>query len=540
MALRFWAPLIGNLHNQGLDNVQLSGTTPDWTNDGKLGKAFISNGKTNSITIPSLNASVATTIGSTEQSGEIRRFTFAFWVRVLNTNTHANYSTTISLGLYTKSKSDYGNVETNSNFWLQRGTNSSTNSTTGLYWTYYNNSQIVYNSGAYTSTDAWTHLAITCDGSTFKYYKNGALVTTYTLSSYISQYRLRGGLSIGNANSQAYLNDVRIYDNCLSAIEVKELSKGLVAHYTLGSASLTSSGNLINGLSEGGQCTVSGNSINVSGTNSDTYFFIKTTKAMTSGKLYRLSCIGSGFPASALYNFPIASQSNTGPGQIKIKNGPCMLTFVANDTCANAGTNIIMDDTSRTAGAGTISGLCLEEISSVSDSSGYSRNLTITGNVSPADSVRYDKAIYIANQNINSNYLTSGSAWSPSFITTGSISFWCKFNGLGSSGWLPFVGQDGSHYVMAWNNSGNFYHRNAGSPSAIYRDGVVVSAPSDNGNWHHYCITGVNISSWTNFKVNQYGSSWDSNMYISDIRIYNTVLSADDVKDLYNLGALIS
>jgi hypothetical protein len=146
------------------------------------------------------------------------------------------------------------------------------------------------------------------------------------------------------------------------------------------------------------------------------------------------------------------------------------------------------------------------------------------------------------NQNINSNYLTSGSVWAPSFITTGSISFWCKFNGLGRSGWLPFVGQSGDYWVLATSSgSGNFYHNNVGSATkTIYRDGVVVSAPSDNGNWHHYTITGINLSSWTKFMVNQHGSSWDSNMYISDLRLYNTVLSADDVKELYNLGASVS
>lgn len=525
MALQIWLPLCkdGDYKNQGILGDLTVSTTPTFVNSGKIGPKSMSSG------------SIYMTAEQTNKVLNNDSFSIAFWIYV-NQDAGTSKGTTL-----------FGNANmsppNNRRFTLYHY---STCNRLHVTWCNYDSSTdiISYVSGAdLCPSYIWTHIALTYSKSSGKVllYKNGTLYATVKTGISLNNPTYAFQTTLMADDSTRYLQDYRVYSNCLTPQEVKEISKGLVAHYTLGSASLASDGNLINELTGGGQCTVSGNSINISGNNSDTYFYIKTTKAMVSGKLYRLSCIGSGFPESALYNFPIAGQSNTGPGQIKIKNGPCMLTFVANDACANAGTNIIMDDTSRTAGAGTISGFCLEEIDSISDSSGYSRNLTVVGNISSAGSVRYDKGIYIPNQNLTSNYLTSGSDWSPSFITTGSISFWCKFNGLGSNGWLPFIGQSGSYYVMAWNNGGNFYHENSGSGTkTIYRDGAVVTAPSDNGNWHHYVITGIDLSSWTNFKINQYGNSWDSNMYISDIRIYNTVLTQQDAKDLYSLGATIS
>lgn len=521
MSLICWVPLTSNiLNNQGIENMSVTNNGATYSSSGgKLGAGCwsFSDGTKNGHGINIYKN--FTDIGSNRS--------ICAWV--YPKGNHANYTgAVVSSGNWNSSRWSFG---------LKRDNTGFTGFDSG-YSSYYSTS---------IPLNTWTHLCVTVADGVTKFYKNGiylgeqsrgsGTVNSDAPNTMIGRETYSGGYFGFNGSIQ----DVRIYNHTLTPQEVKEISKGLVAHYTLGSASLGSNGNLINGLAVGRQCTVSGNSINISGTDSDTYFYIKTTKAMTSGKLYRLSCIGSGFPETAVYNFPIAGQFNTGPGYINIKNGPRVLTFVANDACANAGTNIIMDDIGRIAGAGTISGLCLEEINSISDSSGYSRNLTIAGNVSPADSVRYDKGIYMPNQNINSNYLTSGSNWSPSFITTGSISFWCKFNGLGSNGWLPFTGQNGYYYLMATSHgAGNFYHGEAGSSTTIYRDGVVVSAPSDNENWHHYVITGINLSTWTTFKINQYGDTWNSNMYVSDLRLYNTILSADDVKDLYSLGATIS
>lgn len=52
-----------------------------------------------------------------------------------------------------------------------------------------------------------------------------------------------------------YINDVRIYDHCLSPKEVKEISKGLVLHYPLNDAYLEETSNLFTYPTPGSSCT---------------------------------------------------------------------------------------------------------------------------------------------------------------------------------------------------------------------------------------------------------------------------------------------
>lgn len=92
-------------------------------------------------------------------------------------------------------------------------------------------------------TEVWYHLAATYDGLTYTMYINGDKVQSGAHAS----AQKTGNLNIGincRANNDAgtaatgytatkYINDVRIYDNCLSPREIKEISKGLISHYPL-------------------------------------------------------------------------------------------------------------------------------------------------------------------------------------------------------------------------------------------------------------------------------------------------------------------
>ena len=120
-----------------------------------------------------------------------------------------------------------------------------------------------------------------------------------------------------------------------------------------------------------------------------------------------------------------------------------------------------------------------------------------------------------------------------SSLSSCSISFWLKVTAKGGSGWLPFTGQTTSYYIMATSaGTGAFYHGNAGSGQKIYKDGILNTTPGALNEWHHYCITGVNLSTWTKFYINKYSSAWNFAGSINDLRIYNHILSPKEVHEI--------
>ena len=81
--------------------------------------------------------------------------------------------------------------------------------------------------------NAWSHIAIVCDGSSWRTYKNGILDNSGTCTSNVS---IQGsymyfGCRVSGSYWKGYLNDFRIYDHALSLKEVKEISKAKILHY---------------------------------------------------------------------------------------------------------------------------------------------------------------------------------------------------------------------------------------------------------------------------------------------------------------------
>jgi len=120
-------------------------------------------------------------------------------------------------------------------------------------------------------------------------------------------------------------------------------------------------------------------------------------------------------------------------------------------------------------------------------------------------------------------------------LTNCSISLWIKVNSIGSNGWLPFAGSTTSYYILATQKgTGNFYHstNNVGKNTIVYKDGVQTLVPGATGEWHHYVVTGLNLSTWTKFYINHYNSAWNFAGSINDIRIYDHHLSPKEVKEI--------
>jgi hypothetical protein len=442
--------------------------------------------------------------------------------------------------------------------------------------------------------DTWVHYLLNWDrqNNTIYFYVNGE----QTGSSFFDKTDLPSRNFLMNSKGiyggsgpgttlPLRIDDVRVYNHVLSEKEIKELAKAKVLHYTFdefqeptvnliaGKTIATSHSKFYpGGVANGWEITgVANDNPRLTLTNGSTP--LSPSTVYTFSALYwhshnivddvYLQFAGTGYPEGGVYFQPFTSQTASLGGYYSIKdlgNGwkHCSGTFTttANTTAINA---IFFD--SDTAGYVCFLGnIQLEQKSyatpfvngtrtgSVSDnseykkvdSSGYETNAVLALATTPqwVEDSRIGKGAYKfdgADQRITSN-LTSTQLAS---LTSCSISFWRKSSALAS--WIPFMGHSTEYYIMATSSgTGAFHHGNTGGAKSIYVDGAVSTTPStDLTSWHHYVITDVDLSAWTAFIIGGYPGEWQLKGLLDDVRIYNTVLSADDVKELYNTRAQI-
>ena len=213
MALQVWLPLDGNTNNYGISNntVSVMGDGITFT-DGKIGKA---------ATFPNSPACCLYMTGL-----KLQIFSWAVWVKI-NGEGYANAQYILSEG---RDVTSHG-----TNIYLSKDG-------TTLNW------RTHMKSGSTSiELDRWYHVALTADGSHVRFYLDGNLLSTtaYTEDSDYIQSSNKfaiGKLSYSYTSTAGYfplngqVNDVRIYDHCLSQAEIHELSKGLVQHFKLDGA----------------------------------------------------------------------------------------------------------------------------------------------------------------------------------------------------------------------------------------------------------------------------------------------------------------
>lgn len=203
-------PLNGDAHNQGILNFQPTVSGGTWV-DGKIGKCF-NGGGTGYIT---LNTDI------TIQN----EFTVSLWVKVNSYN--ASWARIFD---FTKSANEYmGLCYSNDGtigFHIYDSIDGTKKSLTdGYYWT--------------SDIGIWTHIAITGSGNMITRYSNGVLINSMPInnaSSFNDTYSVCRICAYGtSANNKANccVSDFRVYDNALSAQEIKKLSQGLVLHLPL-------------------------------------------------------------------------------------------------------------------------------------------------------------------------------------------------------------------------------------------------------------------------------------------------------------------
>ena len=210
MALRLWLPLIGDLDNKGISNVTVTNYGATVSNFGKIGKCYSFDGTDDYFQLTNIDLK-----GLPELS-------IACWI--------------------------YPNDSTNHLLVFRSGSYHELSiSGTGFNWRDTNNTSSLR---TYTFTalpaNTWTHLVCIYNRGEVFVYQNGVLNlhnasrknSSSTLRNNWSEYRIgRIQSSSGNVYFNGKLNDFRIYDHCLSAKEVKEISKGLAVHFKLDSAS---------------------------------------------------------------------------------------------------------------------------------------------------------------------------------------------------------------------------------------------------------------------------------------------------------------
>lgn len=600
MPLQVWLPLLGNLDNQGLEDISITNNGATVDNSGKLGQCY-SFGTSTSYLILSNNAI----------NKCITECSLSMWLNIITWNT--SYATYFQAGLGGAPWAHYIFGV------LRNGSNSN------LCFTISNGSTA--SNASYTTPtltlNIWYHLTFVYKTGHCLIYINGELYKDYA-TTIVPNFNGITKTTVGACNNGSYqtnckLNDVRIYNHALSPKEVKLLSQGLVAHYQLNDAYLEGTTNLASkpdclsstcyngakgtygygtntdmyktvGVFEGKLCSklymgTSGASARPypyisnlfvsNGTNAPAYKTLSFDYFSTIGTYINPYKLGSG-TATCNWTNPSASPSSgtfTNSGNIPIVAGKwnhiTMILHGTTDTNAEWG-YIVMGDThtSNTSNYWLFANMQLEEKdhatgytdstrseSIVYDSSGFNNHTTAVGSPTiSSDTVRNIVSTHfingqyaLAQQNANL-YLpkdsltvnlwikcstwgnpiscTEGGGWNFEDIGSG-LRFPAYISGVGYK--IANSGISPSTLLNAWHMlTGTF----DGTTLRIYVDAQIKGTTSTGStNGIGYAANRLVISGEAQ------GATPASSSYvgeISDVRIYATALSEDDIKTLYN------
>jgi len=210
MSLQVWLPLTKDLRNQGVGDVTVTNNGATYSSTGgKLGGTYYFDGNKQWFQL-------------SESFGDFYNndWSCAVWLKP----TDSTRSVIIS---------EYGGTGA-SNVAIEL----TASRVVRVYWA--GSPDVTFTTAGALALDAWTHVVVCKSSGQLQLYLNGSLAQTYTgtLASHTSNCQPRigddyRGNSANTVSYQGYMNDFRLYDHCLSPMEVKQLSKGLVLHYPL-------------------------------------------------------------------------------------------------------------------------------------------------------------------------------------------------------------------------------------------------------------------------------------------------------------------
>ena len=566
MSLAVWLPLNGDLHNQGLSSTTFSGTVA-YKSYGKLGGQSLSLQNRITCSTPALNG--------------VQFFSIAFWCRIeANPDSTADYMDIIG---FTDQKSDNS---ANGQFRFETGYLS--DSEGGVHWHDNTTNAIINGFNRYNTAvqrNEWHHIVVTIADNSVKSYYDGALQKTQTTN--LNKGHLTGSWWMGESTTRGCIQDVRIYDHCLSSKEVEEIAKGLVLHYPLNNNGLGNTNLALNTFYEMHSYTIS--SYYRSTDNTSTDFFnlsigdTYTCRAkITAGEkdtclriqFYtdgntRTSIFGNWIAAgttgySTITSTLTAEQRNYSLMQICLHSGVDTSTSgeygelklekgsIATPWCPNnINTNIIYD-TSGYCNNGTIVGdittitpsprynCCIEHLDSCADYI-YREYLSFLGDsgftfscwINPTSYSRTTNNVtavekqFILSQGRDT--ITSGTnntRGASLIIYNGKPQFFCGNGSLYSNTTIP-IGE-WAHVVGVW----------TGTQKKIYVNGILKNSANDTGIDWIEAQNSLVIGKMAYYK-NSTSSFHPFVGKISDVRIYATALTDNQIKELYNTSMQI-
>ena len=562
MALQVWLPLNGNLNNQGVENPTITNSGATVDSSGKLGKCYSFGGS-------------AYIKGSYNLS---KTQSFACWVYFPN-------SVPAGKHLFDARSGD----------------------STGYQPMYINSDKVQIGGGntyVYISykfaANTWYHICTTFDETQGSLYVNGSLIGTAATPSVTTtgscNFTLCSRLNQANYCT-AKMNDVRIYNHCLSPKEVKEISKGLVLHYPMNNCNIEAN-NLLNNASSYRE----GTPYNCTTTSADDYFHTNmyynndslggqtVTFSVSTNKQIAPSHGGSSsthdkvgfwlYLKKTAYSSPDGSYDtpinlNSSNNNFKsLGNNRYSWTYtipsgykgvmIRTNLYSNNGSSVSADFWDFQLEFGSKASPFSPNnwtSATVYDCSGFGYNGTVTSTTAPildSDSPRYSGSF-----NFNGNkYITVGDQ---AKITDGiSVCWWGKMSNwtnygravsVTESGGWNFEPNNGKMYFPLFTNEQYYgaidsvsltslssgWHHWVGTYDKnsvkLYRDGSLVGTTNTNTNTPIGYNTNYMFIGAESAETSCSGPYFDGS--ISDFRIYSTALSAEDVKELYNTSAII-
>ena len=560
MSLQVWLPLNGNLNNQGLGEVTVTNNGATVDSNGKIGSCYLVN----------QNSPIFFSSDPWMSMKPQYNFSCFFWVKGTTSGwlfAHGAWEFRL--------RPDFIQVHVGPS---------------GEY------------AAKYTSTfdtNTWYHLGFTWSGveGKLRLYLNGNLVATSDVPSSVS-YDASSSFKIPY-DGPRYINDFRLYDHCLSAKEVKEISKGLICHYKLDnngfgspnliedsifSANITSSyvyrdsSRLFNGKP----------SLRITRSGATSYTYTGWERTVTNVKagdtIYASAWVYIEDPSSIDYGCEWRVYQTHNDGTANNWSGWYSSSLFKKDTWVRVGRSYTLDTNLSSAifsmnvvkngtywiaepkvefgtkpttwcphtSDSLYASLGLDSTTEV-DCSGLSNNGTKIGGLTPSTSpisIRYESC-YDFDGNTGSIQIPNLSTLVPSGEFT--MNCWIYHDDTWSSKDYEtiFGGPSGFELEAKYGstNSPALYAYSWGSEKAVYElNRWNMITMTRNASETKFYINGelkITGSAGTipsgNYFIGAWRTSSEQNFKgkISDFRLYSTVLSVEDIEELYNTSASV-